>query len=715
MYSRTIIDRVIKDFELNNGWCPAYHTPEQVDEFNDYIEKIVELDANSVNRYYSWKKGKRPTEKRIEWINRWKTNERFLCFADGEYFITRYGRIRNVKEEIVRIQFRKAQRIYHKMLAGYDDRQVAIQLFILKCRQVGISTVTALYFLHRILFRTNTHAIMASAQVGQSEKLGMIIDTTWSRLPFWLPPAKTSTKTMEPRWSNGGAMSVQAGSQNVGIAQGSTPTCIHLSEIGDYTTPKKTIEEGLFPAAHQTSALFFVLEGTGSTASPWQKEKWNYYKENWGKGGRFQTIFIPPSCADDIYPHSDWLRSTPIPESWHPMIETQRMQRRAELYVRSVPYLTDELGNNWKMGREYMWYWECGYREAVASHSEKTYLSQNAVTDEDAFQSKWDPIFSDETIEVVTREREQKYKAYAITGKTILMGQSNTPYEPPQEQIDFSGERIPLIWEANDGNTYEWALIPLLPFDDSTDEACFDKLLVFEKPRRGVEYAEGVDTADGLGMPNEDRCSINVHRKAYGNERDIHCCAFTSLWVNSAQASRIAAAIATYYATDGYGTITSANPLGMRFIIEQIRKAGDECQLQLKIMGFIDHHIMHFYDNKGNIDPSKGSKEGWRTSKWSRPIVINRFVNAVITGWFKPNCPILIRQLKTFIRKEKAGQSEMTHEVGQHDDNIFSNAMAWTTNHDLDDESLRLQNKYKAPDPMPRVDSRWATQAIQLE
>jgi hypothetical protein len=1097
MYAERIIQLVLDSFEKKNGWRPVFHSVEQIDELNAYIDSITEPDANSVNTYWNWRAGKKPNDRRLEWIRRQVRNEQFCCFVSAEYFATRYGRIRGVDERIMRIQFRKAQVIFHRILARYDDLQIAIQLFFLKARQVGISTVVAMYFLHRILFRSNTHAIMASAQVPQSEKLAMMIETTWSRLPFWLAPAKTSTKEKEPRWANGSALSVQAGSQNVGIAQGSTPTCIHLclhpdtqlhlqngtirricevragdsaitslgrtvpilksaisprpaeaacelwlwgnysplvvsrdhpiltpdgfiaaenlgkgdyvsipvrplteevssitlhhnptgwhghsntrasreqtvkldtawgwlcglylsegslhrnsrlagnppdsvyftihqkerekvesglrialaplgiknihfyqskntktahlsvknsglarwfeacfgsgaenktipdwcfaagykfawgltkgyfegdghisprvlevcchsvsqslifqmrdllasmgigwssiyhreagfhygrnckpiwtlavngaaathfraamkwpqssrvtvakyaadralkwdqspdgkfiwikvfdnrptycnqfydlevdapehdfctihccvknSEIADYTTPKKTIEEGLFPAAHQTASLFFVLEGTGSTASPWQKEKWEYYKEHRNKGGRFCPIFIPPSCADDIYPHPDWLRGNPIPESWTPCVDTLRMKRRAELFIRSTDYLAEEMGTNWEMGREYQWFWECGYKEAVASHSEKTFLAMNAVTDDDAFQSKFDSVFSDETIDVVTKGREQGYKAYAITGPTIIMGSENEPYRPPEETIDYSEPRIQLHWEANDGNKYDWELVPLKFFDDSEDGNCFDKLLVFEEPRDGMEYVEAVDTADGLGMPNEDRSYISVHRVQHGRERDVQVAAFSSLRMNAAQSGRLAAAIAVLYTTDGDGTITSSNPMGMKFIIEQTRKAGDDCQLALKIMGFYDHHVMIRYDDKGNIVETKGHKEGWYTSKWSRPFLLTKFVAAVTSGFFKPNCPILIRQLATFVRKEKSGISEMTHEVGQHDDAIFGAAQGWITAHHLDGESERLQLKYQ-PKGMnqPAPDDRWATNAIQL-
>ena len=410
---------------------------------------------------------------------------------------------------------------------------------------------------------------------------------------------------------NGSSLSIQAGSHTVGFALGSTPSCLHLSEIADYDNPIKTIEEGVFPCAHYTPALFFTMEGTGSMSSPWQKDKWEEYKANWGKGGRFRTIFIPPACASDIYPTKDWLRGNPIPESWNPPIEVLRMKRRCELFVRSTDYLARHLGAGWDMPLDYMWFWWLGWKEAVKSHSEKTFLAMNAVTDADAFQSKHDPVFSDEVIEVVTKERHTAYRAYAITGRTIIVGNANKPYEPPSHEIDYDAERIPLRWEANDGNVYTWELIPLLPFDDSVDENCFNKLLVFEEPQDGRRYSEGIDCAQGLGLPNEDRSCCSVLRNEWGRDRDRQAASFTSLDVNSAQMSRIAAAIACYFTTDGSGTPTSGDPMGMRFIIEQIRKAGDECLNQLQLMGFYNHHVMHFYDDKDSVThPDKGAQIG---------------------------------------------------------------------------------------------------------
>ena len=717
MYSPEVIQLTLEDYAKRNGWMPEPHSVDEIDDFDEYINSITDSAANNVTKTFWFKEGKRPTAKRLEWIRRWVVNERFMCFADAEYFATRYGRIRTSDERIVRFSHRKAQRVFHSILAEFDDLQTAIQIFVLKARQLGVSTVTALYFLHRILFRPNTYAVMASVQAQQSDKLGNMMDVTWSRLPFWLAVPKIGLKEKEPKWANGSLLSIQSGNQEVGIAQGHSPSCIHISEVGDYKTPKRTLEEGLFPACHPHASLFMVLEGTGATSSKWQQEKWNFYKQNWGNGGRFRPIFIPPACAPDLYPLPDWLRGNPIPERWAAAEETRRMKHRSELFVRSTDYLANAMGSNWTMTREYMWWWECSYKESVASHSEKTFLSQLACTDSEAFQSKFDTVFQDETIEIVSKERDKAYAAYFITGKTIIMGNEMKPFEPPADEIDYDGERIQLTWEANDGNKYEWELIPALPFDDSDDLKCFDKLLIFEPPKVGAEYSEAIDTADGLGLPNEDRASLTVARHAAGKERDINVASFTSLRVNVPQMARIAACVAVLFGTDGNGNVTSSNPLVMQFIIEQIRKTGDECQSQLIIMGFYDHHVMHFYDEKGGINPNKGTKLGWRTSKWSRPLLLTRWVDAVNLGWYKVNDPITIRQMKTFVRKEKAGQSEMGHETGQHDDNIFSQAMVWTRGHDLDNQATRLGSWYEANLPQKGVelDNVWAVQQVTID
>ena len=717
MYSPKKVEETIRDFERREGWTPRVYTVAECDEFVAYVQSLMEPSRTpSGNRTtWWWKDGKAPSEDRLKYIKRRIKNERFLCFASAEYFTTRYEYIRAANTRLIHFNFRIAQRILFEALALCDDQNIAIQLFILKARQLGCSTVVALFFLHRILFISNTYAVVASVQIPQSEKLKGMLDTVQDNLPFWLRVSQTSIKAKEPRWTNGSRLSVQAGGQEVGISQGDSPSCIHVSEVGDYSNPKKTLDEGLFPACHQFPSLFMVLEGTGSMSTTWQKESWDLYSS--GKG-RFKGLFIPPACAADLYPPDSWLRQHPVPEPWneHVTDRTRKMRRRGELFVRSTDYLWKVLGQHWEMPKDFQWFWQCGYEEAVAKHAEREFLSQNAVTPEDAFQSKDDPVFTQETIELVNSSRKDTYLSYAITGKTILMGNENIPYQPNIEQVDQNESDIVLEWEGVDENQYRWKLVPLKPFDDSSDMECMDKLLVFEAPEHGAEYSIGIDTAHGLNTPNEDRSTLSVHRYGRNTEPDRQVASFTSLRVNAPQMARIAAAVAVLYGTDGNQNVTSANPLIVKFVIEQIRKPGDECQHQLKIMGFFDHHLMHRYDSKGNIDPNKGTQEGWFTRTYTRTILLNRFVDAVNSGWLVLNDPIVIRQLGEFMRKYKDhGLAQMEHGVGQHDDNVFSAAMAWTTLHDTENTAARVQSRWPIRKKVQDALDGWAVREMIID
>jgi len=98
----------------------------------------------------------------------------------------------------------------------------------LKGRQVGITTKTALKFMHRLMFIPHTQAVMASVQAEKSELIGRILDIAYTKSPWWLVPMRGS----KGRFDNGSVLSIQSGMQATGIAQGWTPTCLpYFSKI----------------------------------------------------------------------------------------------------------------------------------------------------------------------------------------------------------------------------------------------------------------------------------------------------------------------------------------------------------------------------------------------------------------------------------------------------------------------------------------------------
>ena len=166
MYSPRVVQKTLDDFAVREGWEPVPHSVAEVIEFNQYIDSIVEIQRNQVNRYIDFKQGLRITERRKAEIKHWIENEQFMSFADANYWMSRYGWICNEAGDIFRFSPRKSQQVFTHVLEPFDEQQVAIELFTMKSRQVGISTLVALLFLQRLFFIPNTQAVMASVKAG---------------------------------------------------------------------------------------------------------------------------------------------------------------------------------------------------------------------------------------------------------------------------------------------------------------------------------------------------------------------------------------------------------------------------------------------------------------------------------------------------------------------------------------------------------------------
>lgn len=685
MYSESVILSKLADFERKNGWALEYHSLAWVEEFKDYIASITSVDANTRNSYVEI--NQKITKDRADWIRRQIQNEQSLCTIDSSYWETRYAYISDNGSDIYKFQNRKSQEVFDSIIAQFDLDQVAIELLILKARQLGVSTKVALKFLHRLLFLSNTQAIMASVNTEKSELLGRMIETCLKYLPWWLIPRRTRDSLKLTEFDNGSILSVQSGSQATGLAQGWTPTLVHISELGDISNPKKVLEEGLFKATHPTRKLFAVYEGTGNGNTGWQADKWRASKEGWPLGrSRLCPIFLSWPTAPDQYPEHDWIRKFPVPGGWKPHETTRKHVLRCELYIRNTPYLAKIMGKDWRMPTEQQWYWEFNYDEATKTHTQKVWLSQMPADDYEALQGKNDSVFDDAIIVQCDGDRKQEFQDYAITGDSIDDG-----FEPEDGQIDYDKERIRVTWTSHRGQRYEWVMVPLLPCNDDNEKETLGRVRVWEEPKEGYDYTFGIDTADGLGIEDEDRSVLSATHSVTGEGCDEQVCEFVHNRVNAPQMVGFAACLAAWY-----GAATK-DPRGVKFCIEQRERPGDDCQLQLKLMGFNYHHINTTYDSKTPRE-TRGSVEGFRTNTTTRPMVTGRFVDAITNGWYKPNSRWLLEECRSWERKKLAsGKTRMDHQAGKHDDRIMAAAMSYFSRHAFDVMADRSAKRYQLP------------------
>lgn len=694
MYSEKIIEQAIKDFRDREGWEPVRHTLSEVQEFKAYIASITQQQTNTRNSYIAVIK--RLTEKRQKQIRRFIENEQVMCSLDSGYFETRYAYICDEKGEIFKFKNRQAQEVFDQVIAGFEAGLVSIEILLLKARQLGMSTKTALKFIHRLLFRGHTQAVMASVQAEKSELIARILNICYENCPWWLIPRRTTERVGKMMgFDNGSILSIQSGMQPTGIAQGWTPTNIHISEIGDIPNPQKVIEEGLLKATHSSRNLFLVFEGTGNGNTGWLADKWRASKEGWPRGAsRLFPMFISWPLASDIYPEPDWLVKFPVPEGWQPAKETRKHVQRCQMYIRNTDYLSRVCGPNWTMPRHQQWFWEFNYLEACKSHTQKIWLSQMPADDYEALTGKNDSIFEPDVIELCSEVRKREFTAYAITGDSIDDG-----FEPDESQIDYNLPRIIITWESHRGQKFEWTMIPLLPFDETQERLALDKLIVWHEPEQGRNYSIGIDTADGLNKEDEDRSVLCVTRNGKGENQDEQVAELCSQRINPPQMVGFAACVAAWYG------LHCADPRGVKFCIEQRERPGDDCQLQLKLMGFNFHHIMMRYDGK-NIKEGDGQLQGWYASNWSVPFLMNRFVDAVNNQWYKPNSPWLIKELENLERKIVAGKTKIEHQTGKKDDRVRASAHSYITRHHLDVLAERSQKRYApAIQALPPIDN----------
>src|SRR5271154_1228413 len=147
----------------------------QIEDFKSYIDSITKKDSNTRSTRIDFSRG--ITENKANHIRRWVLNEQVMCMFDSLYFESRYAYVCDEKAEIFKFINRLGQQVIDNVLAEAEERHTACELLVLKARQQGITTKTALKFLHRLLFLPHTQAVMGSVIEAKSELITRIIET----------------------------------------------------------------------------------------------------------------------------------------------------------------------------------------------------------------------------------------------------------------------------------------------------------------------------------------------------------------------------------------------------------------------------------------------------------------------------------------------------------------------------------------------------------
>jgi hypothetical protein len=211
----------------------------------------------------------------------------------------------------------------------------------------------------------------------------------------------------------------------------------------------------------------------------------------------------------------------------------------------------------------------------------------------------------------------------------------------------------------------EWKSLLAEPDDDGL----FDRLLVFEPPRKGFLYIVSVDVSNGIG---QDRSVIDVIRVATIREPNEQVAQFVTDQIDPSDLAFVVDTVGRLY--------KGRDDMPAEVAIECGQGPGMTTQdVLFKQIGYPNLYVWQVLDNRA-LSKSFTTKLGWWTTRQSRPIIIQGLHHALKTvdphtgvPDFRLNSPLTIRELRTFVSPGPVWMAEAAE--GAFDDCVMSAAI----------------------------------------
>lgn len=577
------------------------------------------------------------------------------------------------------------------------DLQTSTKTFIAEGLVSHNSSLIELAIAHRIQFYDTVKAVVASSDPRKSERMADMLFLCLAHQPWWLMPAQETGRRGEyAKFTHGpdtySEIYIEHGSRGSGIARGTTPSVVHLSELPDWEHPKELIDSALMRAIHPDPWKFIILESTAKGLNNWWYYKWQS-SQKW-PAAKFRPVFLPWFTDEYYWPTPTWLRQNPIPKGWTPKPETLLHAAKAAEAVAATPLLREHFPEGWTLPLHQQWFYENDKEEHIKEDQLAEFLSEMPANDAEAFQSSARSIFSAEVLDFHQSQTTAPVAAYGFVSRLIPVH-----LQPSALDIDYSYEDDPTaprpvkidIRGADEPNT--WFTVTLVPLIKDhllsssmtlDDEAPFGKLLVYEFPRKWAVYGFGVDTAEGIG---QDRTVIEGYRKGVlGASRNAQTCEFASPYINSIDLVPILMAIATWYSPIVDGEMQQAK------VVIECAGNGESTQLEMKKRGWSNFHDWLRYDNK-ITRRSSARKIGWMTRGWSRSLMLDYLIKALKDDWLSISSPWFVKEMRSLGKEDNATKTEAIS--GAWDDRIMAMAMINLSMWDLELYSGPLDTRMK--------------------
>lgn len=205
----------------------------------------------------------------------------------------------------------------------------------------------------------------------------------------------------------------------------------------------------------------------------------------------------------------------------------------------------------------------------------------------------------------------------------------------------------------------------------SFPEDLYDRLLIWEAPRRDQLYVCSADVGDGIG---QDRSVVDVTRVGTVKEPDEQVAQFVSAWTDPMELARVCDAIGRFYQGSDDQEALMAVECNNHGLVTQ-----NELQQHL---GYNNFFIWQYLD-AASPEKAFSTKIGWWTTPRTRPLILARYLKSLktideVTGFpdYRINSPLTLEELRSFqtldgIREAEADPTD----PDAHDDCIMSGAI----------------------------------------
>lgn len=614
-------------------------------QFIDYANNLIDFDLyqatcdkhkdkvirNFKNPNYKWS-----VDELI-----WMENEKLICKWDYDYWAEANYKILNHEGKWIHFVPNLSQRINNRIFARLQKAKKAIKKLTLKARQGGETTDSQGRILQRMNYFVDIGAVVASKDAKSTDEMTKKFTLALNQFPYWNRMFLTRYETGDfYEYDTGGILALNYGTQK-SIGRGKTTQIAHLSEVPFFKYPQEAIDEALLPQMHESIWQIVILEGTAEVRGDWYHDLWRASVEGMEKGiADFVPVFHPWFYRTDIYPTETWLNSrSDYYAKWVPKSETLQLAKKAEQWVKTNPDARAELGENWQMPIEQLFFYELKKSRAEEKNTLHKFLKEMPTTPDEAFQHAGHTLYPIKIVtSLATMAQQEIPEVYKLKGDSNEIN----PILFPTEDEYFDGTdgakiiKIRANWDDS-----------LPPFDYELHQIKFEgwdrfdpvnKVLIWEHPNSYSKYGQGVDTSDGLGRDISDDAVFEIFKKGTIEYKDKQVCEFASPELPQSMLVPFVFALATYY-----------SPIEQLLLAPEINY-GPELLTALYNRGW--YNLYERTDStKFGQEQSSIRSFGFMTTNRTRPSIIEGMNSFIIGNWFELFSIPLIDEIKDIEKK----------------------------------------------------------------